>query len=451
MEHNAIRTFRIDEALCGFHAGPCQSDAAGGAILGLIGENGAGKTTLIKTMLGVARPDGGTVRLLGQEAEQAKADIGVVLEDCFFYEGLHPRDVGRVLGGVYPTWDGALFESYLNQFGLADKKHPGTVPGHADETVPGGSAGTPPAASAAGRSHRRAGSVVRDEILDEFLAFACDEQHSILISSHITSDLEKAADYIAPISIRGSCCCVRKRTAFWKSMDVWCVRSQLSAVDASFLAGVRRGNFPAKRAGETSGALCRGLPAFDCGARRAGRYYGVYQPGGKRAGGGSMIGLVYKDFLCLRKSAASYLFVVAIYGLLTVAGVWDGTILSTVLAVLISMLPYSCFSYDNIAKWGCTACPAPAAQPDRAGAVSHRAAGAGVFLRCCVVYLGQRWRRWARWRTGVYISAAPSARWASACCSMRFCFLCCTVLAPSGRASSFSACSVRLWPLALRY
>ena len=64
-----------------------------------------------------------------------------------------------------------------------------------------------------------------------------------------------------------------------------------------------------------------------------------------------MIGLVYKDFLCLRKSAASYLFVVAIYGLLTVAGVWDGTILSPVLAVLISMLPYSCFSYDNIAKW----------------------------------------------------------------------------------------------------
>ena len=57
-----------------------------------------------------------------------------------------------------------------------------------------------------------------------------------------------------------------------------------------------------------------------------------------------MIGLVYKDLLCLRKSAASYLFVVAIYGLLTVAGVWDGTILSTVLAVLISMRPYSWFS-----------------------------------------------------------------------------------------------------------
>ena len=122
MEHNAIELSGLTKRYADFALGPVNLTLPGGAILGLIGENGAGKTTLIKTMLGVARPDGGTVRLLGQEAEQAKADIGVVLEDCFFYEGLHPRDVGRVLGGVYPTWDGALFESYLNQFGLADKK-----------------------------------------------------------------------------------------------------------------------------------------------------------------------------------------------------------------------------------------------------------------------------------------------------------------------------------------
>ena len=173
-----------------------------------------------------------------------------------------------------------------------------------------------------------------------------------------------------------------------------------------------------------------------------------------------MIGLVYKDFLCLRKSAASYLFVVAIYGLLTVAGVWDGTILSTVLAVLISMLPYSCFSYDNIAKWELYGLSLPLRRSRIVLARYLTVLLALAFscycyfhpqVGCCVVYLGQRWRRWARWRTGVYISAAPSARWASACCSMRFCFLCCTVLAPSGRASSFSACSVRLWPSALRY
>ena len=64
-----------------------------------------------------------------------------------------------------------------------------------------------------------------------------------------------------------------------------------------------------------------------------------------------MICLVCKYLLCLRKSATSYLFVVVIYGLLTVVGVWDSTILATVMAVLVSMLPYSCFSYDNMAKW----------------------------------------------------------------------------------------------------
>ncbi len=57
-------------------------------------------------MLGVARPDGGTVRLLGREAEQAKADIGVVLEDCFFYEGLHPRDVGQCSAVCIPLGTG---------------------------------------------------------------------------------------------------------------------------------------------------------------------------------------------------------------------------------------------------------------------------------------------------------------------------------------------------------
>lgn len=165
-----------------------------------------------------------------------------------------------------------------------------------------------------------------------------------------------------------------------------------------------------------------------------------------------MIGLVYKDLLCLaQKPAASYLFVVAIYGLLTVAGVWDGTILSTVLAVLISMLPYSCFSYDNIAKWELYGLSLPlrrsrivlARYLTVLLALAFSAVLCGLFGAALAgVGPGEDW---------VCISAAPSARWASACCSMRFCFLCCTVLAPSGRASSFSACSVRLWPSALRY
>ena len=244
MEHNAIELSGLTKRYADFALGPVNLTLPGGAILGLVGENGAGRTTLIKTMLGVARPDGGTVRLLGQEAEQAKADIGVVLEDCFFYEGLHPRDVGRVLGGVYPTWDGALFESYLNQFGLADKK-----------SIRALSRGMRMKLSlAAALAHRprlllldeaTAGldPVVRDEILDEFLAFACDEQHSILISSHITSDLEKAADYIAYLHQGKLLLCEEKDRLLEEYGRLVCSEAELSAVDASFLAGVRRGKF----------------------------------------------------------------------------------------------------------------------------------------------------------------------------------------------------------------
>ena len=244
MEHNAIELSELTKRYAGFTLGPIDLTLPGGAILGLIGENGAGKTTLMKTMLGVTRPDGGTVRLLGQEAEQAKADIGVVLEDCFFYEGLRPRDVGRVLGGVYPTWDGALFEAYLKKFGLADQK-----------SIKALSRGMRMKLSlAAALAHRpklllldeaTAGldPVVRDEILDEFLDFACDEQHSILISSHIPSDLEKAADYIAYLHQGKLLLCEEKDCLLEKYGRLACSEAELSAVDASLLVGVRRGRF----------------------------------------------------------------------------------------------------------------------------------------------------------------------------------------------------------------
>ena len=244
MEHNAIELSELTKRYAGFTLGPIDLTLPGGAILGLIGENGAGKTTLMKTMLGVTRPDGGTVRLLGQEAEQAKADIGVVLEDCFFYEGMRPRDVGRVLGGVYPTWDGALFEAYLKKFGLADQK-----------SIKALSRGMRMKLSlAAALAHRpklllldeaTAGldPVVRDEILDEFLDFACDEQHSILISSHITSDLEKAADYIAYLHQGKLLLCEEKDCLLEKYGRLACSEAELSAVDASLLVGVRRGRF----------------------------------------------------------------------------------------------------------------------------------------------------------------------------------------------------------------
>ena len=173
----------------------------GGTIMGLIGENGAGKTTTIKCILNLIRRDAGEITLLGRdnlrEERAAKAGVGVVLDECVFHDALRPRDLERILAPVYPTWDNGLYRDYLDKFRLPGKNLIKTF-----------SRGMKMKLSlAAALAHRpqllildeaTAGldPVVRDEILDEFLNFICDEDHAILISSHITSDLEKAADYI---------------------------------------------------------------------------------------------------------------------------------------------------------------------------------------------------------------------------------------------------------------
>ena len=173
----------------------------GGTIMGLIGENGAGKTTTIKCILNLIRRDSGTITILGKDnvadERAAKLEVGVVLDECFFHDSLRPKDLKRILGPVYPTWDDNLYADYLKKFKLPEGK-----------LIKEFSRGMKMKLSlAAALAHQprllildeaTAGldPVVRDEILDEFLSFICDEDHAILISSHITSDLEKAADYI---------------------------------------------------------------------------------------------------------------------------------------------------------------------------------------------------------------------------------------------------------------
>ncbi len=244
MNYNAIELSGLTKQYTGFTLGPVDLVLPGGAILGLIGENGAGKTTLMKTMLGVTGADGGTVRLLGREAEAAKAEIGVVLEDCFFYEGLRPQDVGKVLGGVYQTWDQALFEQYLRKFGLTGKKNIKALSrGMRMKLSLAAALSHHPKLLVLDEATAGLDPVVRDEILDEFLSFVCDEEHSILISSHITSDLEKAADYIAYLHRGQLLLCEEKDRLLEAYGRLVCSEAELSGVDPELLAGVRRGRF----------------------------------------------------------------------------------------------------------------------------------------------------------------------------------------------------------------
>ena len=163
----------------------------GGAIMGLIGENGAGKTTAIKCILGMTRPDSGTVTVLGQpmglDGAALRQEIGVVLDECFFHDTLRPKDLSPILAPIYRGWDRELYRDCLvREFsrGMKMKLSLAAALAHRPRllVLDEATAGLDP--------------VVRDEILDEFLAFISDEDHAILMSSHITSDLEKAADYI---------------------------------------------------------------------------------------------------------------------------------------------------------------------------------------------------------------------------------------------------------------
>ena len=174
----------------------------GGSIMGLIGENGAGKTTTIKCILNLIRRDAGTITLMGYDniaqERQAKAEVGVVLDECYFHDTLRPADIHTILSRVYQNWDKALFASCLKKFQLPEGKY-----------VKEFSRGMKMKLSlAAALAHHpklllldeaTAGldPIVRDEILDIFYEFTRDETHSVLISSHILSDLEKICDYIA--------------------------------------------------------------------------------------------------------------------------------------------------------------------------------------------------------------------------------------------------------------
>ena len=185
----------------GFTLGPLNLEIPAGSIVGLIGENGAGKTTLLKLLTGVNRPDAGTVELLSATPDDAavRAKIGVVFEDAYFYESLTPAQVGASLRGIFgPAWDAGYFAALLEQFHLPPKK-----------SIKELSRGMRMKLNLASALAHRPGllvldeatagldPIVRDEILDLFSEFTRDETHSVLISSHILSDLEKLCDTIA--------------------------------------------------------------------------------------------------------------------------------------------------------------------------------------------------------------------------------------------------------------
>ncbi len=198
---NAIEIANLIKKYDGFTLDNVNFNVPKGSIMGFIGQNGAGKTTTIRALLNIITVDSGKIQLLGmdniKDEIEIKKRISVVFDELPFQDIFSAKQIARILCDIYPKWDNQVYEGYLERFQLPMKKKVGefskgmkmklqiaTALSHGAELLIMDEATT------------GLDPVVRNEILDIFLEYLQDENHSILMSSHITSDLEKVADSV---------------------------------------------------------------------------------------------------------------------------------------------------------------------------------------------------------------------------------------------------------------
>lgn len=219
-----------------------------GAILGFVGENGAGKTTTIGCILNTVRKDSGTIRLFGQEMQDAdtamREKIGVVYDGDNFPSYWTAGQLSRVMQGLYTTWDTPLFERYLDDFHLpARQKLRHFSRGMTMKLAMAAALAHHPQLLILDEATSGLDPIMRDEMLDIFLGFVQEEDHAILLSSHITSDLEKVADYITFIHNGRLIMTASKNELVYSYAVMRCRESQFLALDPRDIIAYRKKDF----------------------------------------------------------------------------------------------------------------------------------------------------------------------------------------------------------------
>lgn len=197
---NALELHGLEKHYPDFTLGPIDLTLPGGTVCGLIGENGAGKSTTIKLILDMIDREAGTVKLFGREeiTPLAKADIGVVMGGEGIPTCLTAPQVGQVMAGIYPNWDTDAYTELCRRFDLPENKRYGDYStGMKMKQCLAVAFSHHPKLLLLDEATSGLDPVVRDELIDLLLDFVRDEDHAILISSHIVSDLEKLCDTIA--------------------------------------------------------------------------------------------------------------------------------------------------------------------------------------------------------------------------------------------------------------
>ena len=242
---NAIELNHISKSFGEFSLKNVTLAIPAGTICGLVGENGAGKSTLIRILMGALRPDSGTAAALGVDVSapeflNAKEDIGVVLDEGCFPEALTAPQVGRVMAGIYRNWDAAVYADYCRKFELPAKKKYGEYStGMKMKQCLAVALSHHPKLLILDEATSGLDPVVRDELIDLLLDFVRDEDHAILISSHIVSDLEKLCDTIAFLH-KGKLLLCEDKDALRDEYALWHgTEAQLEELDAAAVLSKR--------------------------------------------------------------------------------------------------------------------------------------------------------------------------------------------------------------------
>ena len=199
---NALEIKHLCKSFPGFCLDDLNLTLPSGCILGLIGENGAGKSTTIKLILDVLHKDSGSITILGRDNQAGirliKEDVGVVLDEVGIPECLNARQAGKVMANIYRNWRGEVYDGFLKQLSIPEKKpFKDFSRGMKMKLGIAIALSHQPKLLLLDEATNGLDPVVREEVVELFRSFAAEEDHAVLISSHIVSDLEKLCDYIA--------------------------------------------------------------------------------------------------------------------------------------------------------------------------------------------------------------------------------------------------------------
>lgn len=247
---NAIEIEGLTKQYDGFTLQNVSFQVPKGSIMGFVGQNGAGKSTTMKAILNIVKKDSGDIRVFGldhvRDEAEIKKHIAVVFDEVPFHDTLNGRQLSRILKGIYGEWDDALFFQYLDRFSLPVKKPVGQLSKGMKMKFQ----------IAAALSHNAnllimdeptsgLDPVVRSEMLDVFMEYIQKEDHTILLSSHITSDLERIADNITFIHDGKLLLTDNKDDILYRHGIIRCTQDEAAAFPEEEIVSIRLTDFTA--------------------------------------------------------------------------------------------------------------------------------------------------------------------------------------------------------------